>query len=134
MSAEPLFKQKTLPDIFEDIFKTAKNKDKQLTTLIAKLTGYITDQDSAAQTIPLLKEYFELQIRNDDSVIKMARIAQLYLKDEKEGELMSDDYSELMKEADDILAYQEENEKKVTIDLKIENGDTTAKLLEEGDS
>ena len=131
MANDILFKKKTLPDIFEDIYKTSKNKDKQLTALIAQLTSFATDKETASNIIPLLKDYFELQIKNDDSVIKMARIAQLYLKDEKLGELVGDDYNDLMKEADAILKHQDE-EKKVTLNIDINSIGDVNQLIEEG--
>lgn len=111
-----VFRKKTINDIFEEIYKTSKDKDKQIKSLIATLSEMITDTKTAKEVVPLLKEYFDISIKNDDHVIRMARIAQLHLRDQTDGALDDHEYQSLMQDAEEIIANQTK-EVKVTLEL-----------------
>ena len=71
-----LFKDKTFSSLLEDIYKNANRKEKEIKALIDQLKPMIQEPGDAMMLVPLLKEYMELAIKNDDALIKMAGIVQ----------------------------------------------------------
>lgn len=71
-----IFDKKTFADILKEIYTNSKNKEKQIKELVIQLQPMITDSGSAMLLVPLLKEYLDLGIKNDEHLIKMAAIVQ----------------------------------------------------------
>ncbi len=71
-----VFKDKKFSDILEEIYSNQKQKQKQLTSLISELKPLISDIGDATMIVPLIKEYMEISVKNDDILIKMAALAQ----------------------------------------------------------
>ena len=80
-----IFKGKSLSDLFKDIYdNTTRNKD-QLEILMKEVVGFIKDGDTAVQIIPMLKEYLEINVKNDDQLVKVAAIVQRIIASESKG-------------------------------------------------
>jgi hypothetical protein len=77
-----IFKKKKLSDIFEEIYENQKKKEQQISALINELKPLINDIGDATLIVPLIKEYMELGIKNDEQLIKMATIVQRALNSE----------------------------------------------------
>lgn len=71
-----LFKGKSLNNIFEDIYNNSKKKDRQINMLIGELRPLIKNSGDATVIVPLIKEYLEVAVRNDDHLVKLAAICQ----------------------------------------------------------
>jgi hypothetical protein len=71
-----IFGDKKLKDLFEEIYSNQKKKEKQISTLIGELKGLIDDIGDATLIVPLIKEYLEIGVKNDEQLIKMATIIQ----------------------------------------------------------
>ena len=71
-----VFKNKKFSDILEEIYNNQQKKDKQVTALISELKPLISDIGDATLVVPLIKEYMEISVKNDDLLIKMAALAQ----------------------------------------------------------
>ena len=71
-----LFDDKTSSDIFKEIYHNSKKKDKQINSLIAELKPLITDAGNANVVVPLIKEYLEIGVKNDEHLIKMMAVIQ----------------------------------------------------------
>ena len=71
-----VFKDKKFSDILEEIYSNQKQKQKQLTSLISELKPLITDIGDATMIVPLIKEYMEISVKDDEQLIKMATIIQ----------------------------------------------------------
>ena len=71
-----LFKGKTLSGLFEDIYNNSSRNKKQLEVLVKEVVGFIKDGDTAIELIPMIKEYLEINVKNDDQLVKMAGIVQ----------------------------------------------------------
>ena len=41
-----------------------------------EVVGFIKDGDTAVQIIPMLKEYLEINVKNDEQLVKLATIVQ----------------------------------------------------------
>ena len=48
-----------------------------------EVVGFIKDGDSAVQIIPMLKEYLEINVKNDEQLVKLATIVQRITAAEK---------------------------------------------------
>ena len=67
---------KSFSDLLKEIHKNQSKKSKQLAALIAELRPLITSLGDATVVVPLIKEYMEISVKNDDQLIKMAAIVQ----------------------------------------------------------
>ena len=93
-----LFKDKTFANLLEDIYKNSTRKEKEIKALIDQLKPMIQEPGDAMMLVPLLKEYMELAIKNDDALIKMAGIVQRAIAnvDDDDGSILSDRDKELL--------------------------------------
>ena len=78
-----IFKGKTLGDVFKDIYDNSKTNKSQLEVLMKEVVGFIKDGDTAVQIIPMLKEYLEINVKNDEQLVKLATIVQRITAAEK---------------------------------------------------
>ena len=74
-----IFKKKKFSDILSEIYDNQKKKEAQITGLISELKPLVQDIGDATLIVPLIKEYMEIGIRNDEQLIKMATIVQRVL-------------------------------------------------------
>jgi hypothetical protein len=80
--------KKTFSDILKEIYDNQKKKEVQISALIGELKPLINDIGDATLIVPLIKEYMELGIKNDEQLVKMATIIQRAVssnKSEEEG-------------------------------------------------
>ena len=71
-----VFEGKTLSDVFKDIYDNSNKNKIQLEVLMKEVVGFIKDGDTAVQIIPMLKEYLEINVKNDEQLVKLATIVQ----------------------------------------------------------
>jgi hypothetical protein len=95
-----IFGKKKFSDVLEEIYNNQKKKDQQVTALISELKPLISDIGDATLVVPLIKEYMEISVKNDNLLIKMAALAQramatvsaegsLTISDEEKEQLLS---------------------------------------------
>lgn len=77
-----IFGKKKLSDLFQEIYNNQKKKEEQISALINELKPLINDIGDATLVVPLIKEYMDLSIKNDEALIKMATIVQRALSSE----------------------------------------------------
>ena len=71
-----LFDDKSFSDLLKEIHSNQNKKKKQLASLIAELKPLVQTLGDATVVVPLIKEYMEISVKNDDQLIKMAAIVQ----------------------------------------------------------
>jgi hypothetical protein len=71
-----IFDDKSFSDLLKEIHGKSNKKSKQLASLIAELRPLISSLGDATVVVPLIKEYMEISVKNDDQLIKMAAIVQ----------------------------------------------------------
>ena len=71
-----LFDDKSFGDLLKEINGNQKKKAKQLASLIVELRPLVQYLGDATVIVPLIKEYMEISVKNDDQLIKMAAIVQ----------------------------------------------------------
>ena len=107
-----LFDDKSFSDLLKEIHGNQKKKAKQLASLIAELKPLVQSLGDATVVVPLIKEYMEISVKNDDQLIKMAAIVQRLstsMSQSGDGGLLTDEeMSQLMDIAEEISKTVEE--------------------------
>ncbi len=80
-----IFDGKSLSSLFKDIYENTEFNRKQLDVLTRELVQFIKDGDTAVQIVPMIKEYLEINVKNDDQLVKMAGIVQRLISAESRG-------------------------------------------------
>jgi predicted CopG family antitoxin len=106
-----IFKKKKFSDILSEIYDNQKRKETQITGLISELKPLISDIGDATLIVPLIKEYMEIGVRNDEQLIKMATIVQRALNNSS-GEdalgITEEEKQQLIEELDKLNSNFEE--------------------------
>ena len=115
-----LFSGTTFSDLMKDIYHNSKKKDRQITTLIKQLEPLIKNLGDATIIAPIIKEYLDVQVKNDDHLIKLAAVVQRLVSATNRGSggevgdefgLSEAERERLMQAAEEELAQiQKENE------------------------
>lgn len=71
-----IFGKKTFSDLLKDIYSNSKSKEKQITILIEELRPLVKTIGDATVIVPLIKEYMDVGVKNDEILVKMAAIVQ----------------------------------------------------------
>ena len=71
-----LFDDKSFGDLLKEIHGNQKKKAKQIGQLITELKPMMTSIGDATVIVPLIKEYMDISVKNDDALLKMAAIVQ----------------------------------------------------------
>jgi len=79
-----VFGKKKFADLLEEIYTNQKRREAQVTALISELKPMVTDIGDATLIVPLIKEYMEIGVKNDDALIKMATLVQRALNSSNE--------------------------------------------------
>ena len=80
-----IFEGKSLSDLFKNIYENTVTNKTQLEVLMKEVVGFINDGDTAVQIIPMLKEYLEINVKNDDQLVKVAAIVQRIIASESKS-------------------------------------------------
>lgn len=75
-SSVELFEGKSLSDLFKEIYDNSVAKKQQIKELIASLATLVEGIGDATLLVPLIKEYLEIGVKNDEQLIKLAQIVQ----------------------------------------------------------
>ena len=79
-----IFGKKKFSDLLEEIYNNQKRREAQVTALISELKPMVSDIGDATLIVPLIKEYMEIGVKNDDALIKMATLVQRALNSSNE--------------------------------------------------
>lgn len=105
-----IFGKKKFSDLLKDIYMNQKSKDTQIKNLILELKPLITNINDAAILVPVIKEYMEVSVKNDEQLVKMAAVAQRMMTNKgEEGStfLTEEEKDALLKEIKTIGETQE---------------------------
>ena len=113
-----IFDDKNFSDLSKEIYENSKLKKTQIDLLIQEVHSYIQGIEDIAIVGPVLKELFDVAVKNDDNLLKLATVIQRImskhqfddsdvglLSDAEKQELMDsleDAATELQKKSDDI--------------------------------
>lgn len=104
-----LFDDKSFSDLLRDVYNNTKKKENQINGLIDQLKPLIRNMTDASLMVPLIKEYLEISVKNDDNLVRLTAIIQRLLvvgakseKDDTMG-LSESERKQLLDEAQTIL-------------------------------
>lgn len=105
-----IFKGKSLSDLFSEIHDNSTSTRAQVRALIGELKPLIENIGDATLIVPMIKEYMEIGVKNDEHLIKLATVIQRIETAQAKGD-GSDmfDFSELQ----DLLEEQEKVEDEI---------------------
>jgi len=112
---EELFKGITFSDLMSDVYHNSKRTSRQINQLISQLQPLIRSSSDATIIVPLIKEYLEVSVKNDDHLVKLTAIVQRYISTKQtivgSDSLLSDEEKkQLLQIADDSLTNELESE------------------------
>ena len=87
-----IFQGKSLSALFKDIYVNTKRNKTQIEILVKEVGGFIKDGDMAVQLIPMIREYLDINVKNDELLVKLASIVQRLIQAENKS-TGSDDFS-----------------------------------------
>ena len=100
-----VFGKKKFSDILSEIYNNQKTKEDQISGLISELKPLVQDIGDATLIVPLIKEYLEIGVRNDEQLIKMATIVQRVINNSSNEDSMGitdSEKEELLAELDKL--------------------------------
>ena len=89
-----IFEGKTFQDLTKDIYENSQKKKIQIDLLISEIHGFIQTIDDVIMVAPIIKEYMDVSIKNDEHLVKLAGVLQRIISksqgDNDESMLLSD--------------------------------------------
>ena len=124
-SKDEIFEGKTFQDLTKDIYKNTTDRKLQIDLLIQEIHGFITTIDDVVMVAPIIKEYMDVAVKNDEHLVKLAGVIQRILAKSSGGDeesfLLSDaekedlisalqeDVNDIQREADKINTIKEKS-------------------------
>ena len=106
-SKDEIFEGKSFSDLTHDIYKNTSDRKKQIDLLISEIHGFITTIDDVVLVAPIIKEYMDVAVKNDEHLVKLASVIQRIMSKSSSSDEDSLLLSEQEKE-DLINALQED--------------------------
>jgi hypothetical protein len=108
---DELFKGTTFADLMSDVYHNSKKKDRQINQLIAQLQPLIKNASDATIIVPLIKEYLDVAVKNDDHLVKLTAIVQRYISTKQtisgaDSLLSDDEKQQLLRVAEQTLSAE----------------------------
>ena len=128
-----IFEGKTFSSLVKDIYFNSNNKKEQINQLIKDLRSMVKDVGSATVIAPMIKDYIDVGIKNDDQLVKLSAVLQRFISGTSgsnedggfSGGLSEAEKEELLnnvkKEIDDLEKTEkliEKQEKKIEKNIK----------------
>ena len=118
-SKDEIFEGKSFQDLTKDIYKNTTDRKKQIDLLISEIHGFITTIDDVVMVAPIIKEYMDVAVKNDEHLVKLAGVIQRIIAKSSGGDeesfLLSDTEKEdlinaLQEDVDDLQKRSDEVE------------------------
>ena len=108
---DELFKGTTFADLMSDVYHNSKKKDRQINQLIAQLQPLKKNATDATIIVPLIKEYLDVAVKNDDHLVKLTAIVQRYISTKQtisgaDGLLSDEEKQHLLRVAEQTLSAE----------------------------
>tara|TARA_B100000131_G_scaffold234642_1_gene226574 strand:- start:103 stop:510 length:408 start_codon:yes stop_codon:yes gene_type:complete len=118
-----IFGGKKFSDLLEEIHKNSSDKKVQIDLLISELTSYIQTANDVVQIVPLISQYLEVAVKNDEQLIKVATLVQRLLavegkSQEKDSLLSENEKEQLLKSLDDVVVDLNKRSDDIQSDVK----------------
>lgn len=104
-----LYKGKKYSSLLKDVVVNSEQKKDQIDILVSDLRSMIKTANDAIVVVPLIKDYLDVSVRNDEQLVKLAAVVQRIISSQSQGEdgnmgmlLSEDERKQLMGEVDKI--------------------------------
>lgn len=102
-----LYKGKKYSNLLKDVVINSEQKKDQIDILVSDLRSMIKTPNDAIIIVPLIKDYLDVGVRNDEQLVKLAAIVQRLLSNNNKGEeevggLSEEERKQLMAEVEKI--------------------------------
>ena len=123
-----IFAGKTFASLAKDIYFNSSRKSAQIDQLIKDLRQMIKDAGSATVIAPMIKDYLDVSIKNDDQLVKLSAVLQRYLGGGPGGDpsgdgggsgLTDSEKEELLKSVKLEVDELKKAESEINVDLEI---------------
>ena len=94
-----IFEGKTFQDLTKDIYENTTKRKVQIDLLISEIHGFIQTIDDVVMVAPIIKEYMDTAVKNDEHLVKLAGVLQRIISKSSSG----DEESMLLSEAEKLL-------------------------------
>jgi len=130
-----IFKGKTFSELMKDIYSNSSKKDRQINMLIGELRPLIKNVGDATVIVPLIKEYLEVGVKNDEHLVKLAAVVQRLVSTNNRVQsetgnswmLSEEEKKQLMGELDEIAGAEKNINTKV-VELSSKQTDLEAEI------
>lgn len=115
-----IFNGKTLSDMFSDVYKNTDKKREQINQFVANMVKLIRTPEDAAVLGPVIKDFLDVNVRNDEHIVRLVQIAQrlvsvsnksssdnMLLSEEEKNQLLKNiksDFESVLEEQDQLDA------------------------------
>lgn len=136
-----IFKGKSFSDLMKDIYSNSSKKDRQINLLIGELRPLIKNVGDATVIVPLIKEYLEVGVKNDEHLVKLAAVVQRLVSTNNRVQsetgqswiLSEEEKKQLMGELDELENSDKAvNEKVVELTSKQSQAESELNDIEDG--
>jgi hypothetical protein len=123
MSMESIiFEGKTLADMFSDVYRNTNSKREQINEYVSKMVKLIRTPEDATIIGPIIKDFLEVNVKNDEHIVRLVQIAQRMVsvggKSESDSMLSEHEKEQLLKniktEFETVISQQEEFDSKLS--------------------
>ncbi len=111
-----VFGGKSLSDLLKDIYDNSVEKKTQINKLTEELSKFVNRVTDVAVISPIIKEYLDVGVKNDEQLIKIAQVAAKLV-------------GATTKEGDEILSEKEKQELLSTINDTVKDLQTSSEKL-----
>tara|TARA_R110000772_G_scaffold12290_10_gene37705 strand:- start:31 stop:441 length:411 start_codon:yes stop_codon:yes gene_type:complete len=118
MNEYELFAGTTFSDLMKDVYHNSKKKSRQIDSLIQDLKPHIKNIGDATIIAPILKDYLEVSVKNDDALVKLAAVVQRIIsvtsKDDDGNEfgMTDEERNRLLEEAENEIKIIKQSQDK----------------------
>ena len=102
-----LYKGKKYSSLLKDVVVNSEQKKDQIDILVSDLRSMIKTANDAIVVVPLIKDYLDVSVRNDEQLVKLAAVVQRIISSQSQGEdgnmgmlLSEDERKQLMGEVE----------------------------------
>ena len=124
-----IFQGKSLSGLFEDVYNNSTKTKNQVLSLVTELKKFITTAENATVIVPLIAQYLEISVKNDEHLVRLADIVQKLLRADKNSDGSTGEFALTNAEREQLL--KEATEYTLTLRTDSERDDKKLDELKE---
>lgn len=78
-----IYQGKNFSELVKDIVLNSENKKNQIDILVSELRSMMTGVNEAIMIVPLIKEYLDVGVKNDEQLVKLSAVLQRFMNTKK---------------------------------------------------